>query len=174
MINVALPSGSPVSVVAKAKWNGSSVIMDIGHKLDVLYVDSVQNGKTINESVCMVRWTRQPDNRVLYRMCELGELEIIESDLPMDFNFQHVPDNHVVLPIEPTEQMWDGLARQIMVWLKFDGRRTPRRLFAHLTLVGETIPTWLTEELEFKDLDHVPSKGACCAVLYKAMTAHLI
>jgi len=65
--------------------------------------------------------------------------------------------------------MWGGLARQIMMWLDFGDKRTPRSLFRHLEMSGMPIPQWLRDEPEMQALDHVPSKGTRCAIIYKAM-----
>lgn len=174
MLHEVVSQTGSTPVVLKARWNGPTVIMNTGTNLEVLTIDAPQNGKSDEESVCMIRWTRQPDGRVLYRLCDLSQIELIEDPaLPTLLDLQYVPDHHKVLPLEPTELMWDGLARQIMEWLSFDGRKTPRRLFGHLTLIGHEIPQWLKDEPEMDNLDHVPSKGTRCVILYKAMTAHL-
>jgi len=73
------------------------------------------------------------------------------------------------VPWQPTEAMWGGLARQIMMWLDFGDKRTPRSLFRHLEMSGTEIPQWLRDEPEMRALDHVPSKGTRCAIIYKAM-----
>jgi len=72
------------------------------------------------------------------------------------------------VPIVPTEAMWGGLARAIMMWLDM-AHRTPRNLFQHLERSGHEIPQWLRDEPELKNLDHVPSKGTRCAIIYRAM-----
>ena len=81
-----------------------------------------------------------------------------------------VPEGYVLVPVEPTEEQWGELARDIMMWLDFD-RRTPRTLFDHLRNLGVEAPQWLIDEHEMKNLDHVPSKGTRCALIYKAMLA---
>lgn len=69
---------------------------------------------------------------------------------------------------EPSDAQWDGLARAIMMWLDMHPK-TPRALFAHLRATGEPIPQWLCDEPEMKALDHVPSKGTRCVIIYRAM-----
>lgn len=81
-----------------------------------------------------------------------------------------VPEGYVLVPVEPTEEQWGELARDIMMWLDFD-RQTPRTLFDHLRNLGVEAPQWLIDEPEMKNLDHVPSKGTRCALIYKAMLA---
>ncbi len=68
----------------------------------------------------------------------------------------------------PTEAMWGGLARHVMMWLDMD-KKTPRALFRHLEMCGADIPQWLRDEPEMQALDHVPSKGTRCAIIWKAM-----
>lgn len=74
----------------------------------------------------------------------------------------------MLVPVEAPEAMWDGLPRQIMLWLDFE-RPTPRFLFIHLERSGYAIPAWMREEGELKALDHVPSKGTRCVLIYRAM-----
>jgi len=69
---------------------------------------------------------------------------------------------------DPTNIMWDGLARSIMMWLDMQPR-TPRMLFQHLKRTGVAVPQWLRDEPEMKRLDHVPSKGTRCVLIYRAM-----
>lgn len=69
---------------------------------------------------------------------------------------------------EITEAMWGGLARDIMMWLDMSPK-TPRALFKHLERIGREVPQWLRDEPEMKHLDHVPSKGTRCVLIYKAM-----
>lgn len=79
-------------------------------------------------------------------------------------------EGEVVAPVEPTEVQWNGLARAIMMWMDlFPGKKTPRNLFDHLTRSGQQIPQWLKDEPEMQALDHVPSKGTRCCIIYKAM-----
>jgi hypothetical protein len=82
----------------------------------------------------------------------------------------------VVVPEQPTEAQWGGLARDIMMWLDMHGgsEKTPRALFTHLERIGREIPQWLRDEPEMKNLDHVPSKGTRCAIIYKAMLRALL
>lgn len=81
-----------------------------------------------------------------------------------------IPEGYVVVPVEPTEAQWSGLARDIMFVLRQE-RPTPKKLFYHLTQLGHTLPNWVADETELRDpaSDHVISKGTCCALIYKAM-----
>lgn len=82
---------------------------------------------------------------------------------------------HFEVPFTPPEEMWDGLARDMMMWLDMNqGRPTPRTLFEHLKRAHTPIPQWLIDEPEMKNLDSVPSKGTRVVIIYKAMLdAHL-
>jgi len=78
------------------------------------------------------------------------------------------PEGYVVVPKEPTEEQWSGLARDIVMWLDMD-RPTPRALFDHLHRLGVAVPGWLGVEPEMQNLDHVVSKGTRAVVIYRAM-----
>jgi hypothetical protein len=79
-------------------------------------------------------------------------------------------DGLKLVPAQPVEAQWSGLARDIMMWMDMDDR-TPRGLFFHLKALGRDIPDWLKAEAEMDRLDHVPSKGTRVAIVYKAMLA---
>jgi hypothetical protein len=74
----------------------------------------------------------------------------------------------VSVPRDAPEIMWDGLPRAIMLWMDFS-KSTPRTLFHHLRCSGYEIPAWMEEEGELLALDHVPSKGTRCVLIYRAM-----
>ena len=74
-----------------------------------------------------------------------------------------------VVPCEPTEEMWGGLARDIIKWMEFAERHTPRDLFDFLEKIGTDIPDWLRLEPELSNLDHAISKGTRAVIIYKAM-----
>jgi hypothetical protein len=71
------------------------------------------------------------------------------------------------VPFEPTVQQREGLARDIVMWLNFDGRPTGKTLYQHLRRCGVKAPDWLKAEVP--DIDHVPPKGTIAAIIYKAM-----
>lgn len=81
---------------------------------------------------------------------------------------EKLTSDHVFVPRDAPEAMWDGLPRAMMMWLDFD-RPTPRKLFDHLRMSGIAVPDWMREEGEMKALDHVPSKGTRCVLIYRAM-----
>lgn len=74
-----------------------------------------------------------------------------------------------LVPIEPTEEQWNGLARQVMMWLLMNDRKAPVHLIKHLDRAGYQIPQWLLDEPEMKNELHVMSKGTLCTIIYKAM-----
>lgn len=68
----------------------------------------------------------------------------------------------------PSEEVWGGLARAIMMALDM-GALTPCAMFEHLERTTDEIPDWLRNEPEMQALDHVPSKGTRCVIIYRAM-----
>lgn len=72
------------------------------------------------------------------------------------------------VPIEPTEQQWAGLARDIMMGYDL-GAKSPRALLKHLHFSGTTAPEWLQRELGDGTSEAVLSKGSRCVLIYKAM-----
>lgn len=74
-----------------------------------------------------------------------------------------------IMPVEPTEAQWGGLARDIVMWMDMGGRPTPEALFKHLGRIGRKVPQWLLDEIELQVMNRVPSKGTRAAIIYKAM-----
>ncbi len=75
----------------------------------------------------------------------------------------------VVAPREPTEAMWGGLARDIIMWTRFP-HQSGSALHAHLrNCSAAPVPAWLLAEIP--DTDAVPPKGTVAACIYKAMLA---
>ena len=98
-----------------------------------------------------------------------GDAILTAAGIPID---KLISGECVAVPVEPTEEMWGGFARDMMMWLSGSmGNIYPRTLFKHLELLGHEIPDWLRDEPEMKNLDHTPSKGTRCVILYKAMLA---
>ena len=75
------------------------------------------------------------------------------------------------VPIQPTEEMWGGLARSIMMWMDIagGGPKLPEDLLKHLERSGIEAPDWLKDEGEMKAIGHSMSKGTRCVLIYKAM-----
>lgn len=74
-----------------------------------------------------------------------------------------------IVPVEPAEEQWSGLARDLMMWLDM-GDKTPQGLFKHLKMLGVEPPKWLLDEAEMQG-SGVPSKGTRATLIYKAMLA---
>lgn len=79
------------------------------------------------------------------------------------------PQTWRTVPEEPTEEMWGGLARQMIMWARMGSEATGRNLHAMLKSLGMDRPNWLLQEIP--DTDRVPSKGTVAACIYKAMLA---
>lgn len=76
----------------------------------------------------------------------------------------------VRVPVEPTEEMWSGLARDIVFWLYMNsGPHYGSKMHEHLRNLGTEIPDWLLKEIP--DTDSTPPKGTVAVVIYKAMLA---
>ena len=80
-----------------------------------------------------------------------------------------VQEEYVLVPVEPTEAMWGGLARDLMMWLDF-GNPTVEALRKHLSMLGREWPAWMDGESGMKG-SGVPSKGTRATLIYKAMLA---
>ena len=108
----------------------------------------------------------------LLRAAELiewvGSEFFTQAHAPLASRLRSAAETHVLVPREPTQAQWGGLARDIMMWLDME-RKTPRALFEHLDAIGTTAPAWLVAEPEMRNLDSVPSKGTRCVILYRAM-----
>lgn len=72
----------------------------------------------------------------------------------------------VLVPREPTEAMWGGLARQIVMWTRCS-RPTGHALHRDLKNCGWEVPAWLADEIS--DENRVPPKGSVAVAIYRAM-----
>jgi hypothetical protein len=106
------------------------------------------------------------ENLICYRKDSNTHAEFI----PDIFSYlsELVPEQTINVPIEPTEDQWGGLARDIVMWMDMEPK-TPRALFKHLERSGRDIPQWLRDEPDMKNLDKVPPKGTRAVIIYKAM-----
>lgn len=73
------------------------------------------------------------------------------------------------VPEEPTEDMWGGLARNLVMWARMGNGSTGTNLHGMLKGVGIEVPGWLFKEIP--NTDHVPPKGTVAVCIYKAMLA---
>ena len=75
-----------------------------------------------------------------------------------------------VVPLEPTEEMWAYLARDIVFWLyTCQAPHYGSKLHEFLNNCGTTIPEWLTKEIP--NTESTPAKGTVAVCIYKAMIA---
>lgn len=91
--------------------------------------------------------------------------EIVEMLEPKKEEIK-VPDGYRLVPEQPTEEQWGGLARTLILWLDA-GRPSGSNLYQLLDNLGIDVPDWLSKEIP--RTDSVPSKGTRAAVIYKAM-----
>lgn len=78
-----------------------------------------------------------------------------------------VSEGWKLVPVEPTEEMWSGLARHLMMWLDF-GNPTVEALRKHLDMLNIEWPAWMDAESELRG-SGVPSEGTRATLIYKAM-----
>lgn len=69
--------------------------------------------------------------------------------------------------LEPTEEMWGGLARDLVMWDRGIPDQYGSTLYKHLRAIGRDIPDWLLQEIP--DIDHTPPKGAVAVSIFLAM-----
>lgn len=72
--------------------------------------------------------------------------------------------------LEPSEPMWGGLARDIVMWQRMtaNGAANGAKLHKHLLSIRPgPVPDWLAKEIPATD--QVPPKGTVAACIYKAM-----
>ena len=86
---------------------------------------------------------------------------------------QAVPEGWKLVPVEPTSDQFGGMARDIIQWMRFTESKNQHSdsLVKWLRDMGNEIPSWLTDEPEMKNANHVISKGTLAAIIYKAMLA---
>lgn len=75
----------------------------------------------------------------------------------------------VMVPKEPTEAMWGGLARDLIAWDRGLPNQYGSTLHKHLRARGREIPDWLLAEIP--DINHTPPKGTVAVCIYRAMLA---
>lgn len=75
-----------------------------------------------------------------------------------------------LLPFEPTEEQWGGLARHLIMWMQMSERQSAKSLNTHYKrFVGHTLPDWLLKEIGNVESDHQLPKGTLAVLIYKAM-----
>ncbi len=73
---------------------------------------------------------------------------------------------YAIVPVEPTEDMWGGLARVLVQW-SFFSRPSGKYLYEHLARLNIEAPEWLSKEVP--NTDHCPPKGTVAVCIYKSM-----
>ncbi|MES2973338.1 MAG: hypothetical protein V4757_07000 [Pseudomonadota bacterium] len=74
----------------------------------------------------------------------------------------------VMVPVEPTQEMWSELARDIVWWLyTCQAPHHASKMYKFLRNLGREIPEWLLQEIP--DVDHTPAKGDFAVAIYRAM-----
>ena len=101
--------------------------------------------------------------------CRMSNMYFTKKEWNMRAKAQAVPEGWKLVPVEPTGEQWGGIARDIIFWLRSDSHQTPESLIEFLRNMGNEIPSWLTDEPEMKNANHVISKGTLAAIIYKAM-----
>jgi len=87
---------------------------------------------------------------------------------------QVVPEGLKVVPAEPNQAQFGGMARDVIQWMRFTESKNQHSesLVKWLKDMGNEIPEWLYSEPEINHLSkHVISKGTIAAIIYKAMLA---
>lgn len=103
---------------------------------------------------------------------ERGRLSLVSTLLEtLSLRIRALPidaatEQWVCVPKEPREDMWGGLARDLVMWRDLQ-RPTGHALYKHLRDCGRDIPAWLFDEIP--NTTHVPSKGTVAVCIYKAM-----
>lgn len=85
--------------------------------------------------------------------------------LKMDWTIE---TTHVIVPKQPTEEQYGGLARDLVRYLQMCKRWSPLTLTTHLKQFGIDMPEWLKEEVPNPESDHHFAKGDIVALIYKA------
>lgn len=82
-----------------------------------------------------------------------------------------IPEGFALVPLEPTETQWGGLARAMVFWMRMypSNRQTPATLIDFLHNYVDQMPAWMGDESELRTQDHVISKGTLAVLVYKAM-----
>lgn len=75
----------------------------------------------------------------------------------------------VVVPVEPTETQWGGLARVLGRYMQNKDRYCPKTLKRHLDMFADEIPEWLNKEVPNWESEHAFATADLPVFIYKAM-----
>ena len=126
--------------------------------------------EALNDNQKKLNWLLGLEKETLADMAH-QQSKIIEK-LQKAAKAQVVPEGWKLVPIEPTETQFGGIARDIIQWLRFTESKNQHSesLVKWLRDMGNEIPAWLYSESEINRLSkHVISKGTIAAIIYKAM-----
>ena len=80
-----------------------------------------------------------------------------------------VPEGYVVVPVEPTYEMWSELSRHLGRYMQLHDRYCPKTLKKYFDrFIGEP-PEWLSKEVGSWDSDHAFATADLPVFIYKAM-----
>ena len=80
-----------------------------------------------------------------------------------------VPEDYVVVPKEPTYEMWSELSRHLGRYMQLHDRYCPKTLKKYFDrFIGEP-PEWLSKEVSSWDSDHAFATADLPVFIYKAM-----
>lgn len=128
----------------------------------------------LNDDAKKLSWLLGLEKETLADMAH-QQSKIIEK-LQKAAKVQAVPDGWKPVPVEPTEQQFGGMARDIIQWLRFTESKNQHSesLVKWLKDMGNKIQDWLYKESEINHLSrHVISKGTIAAIIYKAMLSEV-
>ena len=82
-----------------------------------------------------------------------------------------VPECYVVVPCNPTEEMWGGLARHLVKYMQSHDRYCPKTLGKYINrFIGfKNIPDWLNKEIPDWESDHAFATADLGVLIYKSM-----
>ena len=82
-----------------------------------------------------------------------------------------VPEGYVVVPCNPTEEMWEGLSRHLVKYMQSHDRYYPKTLGKYISrFIGfKNIPDWLNKEVPDWESDHAFATADLGVFIYKAM-----
>ena len=82
-----------------------------------------------------------------------------------------VPEGYVVVPCNPTEEMWGGLTRHLVKYMQSHDRYCPKTLGKYINrFIGfKNIPDWLNKEIPDWEPDHAFATADLGVFIYKAM-----
>ena len=80
-----------------------------------------------------------------------------------------VPEGYVVVPVDPTYEMWSELSRHLGRYMQSHDRYCPKTLKKYFDrFIGEP-PEWLSKEVSSWDSDHAFATADLPVFIYKAM-----